>query len=193
MKNICVFTGSNGGARVDYSLAARALGRELAERGMRLVYGGGRVGLMGVIADEVLAQGGQVLGVVPQSLVDKEVAHKGLTELRIVGTMHERKALMADHSDGFIAMPGGFGTLDEFFEIITWAQLGLHRKPCGFLNVAGYYDPLLRFIDHSVAEGFVRREHAGSIVVAASGGELLGKMATHRPPVVEKWIARSDT
>jgi uncharacterized protein (TIGR00730 family) len=193
MKNICVFTGSNGGARVDYSLAARELGREMVARGMRLVYGGGRVGLMGVIADEVLARGGEVLGVTPQSLVDKEVAHVGLTELRIVNTMHERKAMMADHSDGFIAMPGGFGTLDEFFEIITWAQLGLHRKPCGFLNVAGYYDPLLAFIDHSVAEGFVRREHAASIVVASSGGELLEKMATHRPPVVEKWIARSDT
>lgn len=193
MQNVCVFTGSNGGARVDYSLAARELGREMAGRGMRLVYGGGRVGLMGVIAGEVLARGGRVLGVTPRALVEKEVVHTGLTELRVVDTMHERKALMADHADGFIAMPGGFGTLDEFFEILTWAQLGLHRKPCGFLNVAGYYDPLLRFVEHAVAEGFVRREHAALIAVAASAAELLDRMAAHRPPVVEKWIARADT
>jgi uncharacterized protein (TIGR00730 family) len=193
MKNVCVFTGSNGGARGDYPLAARALGRELVARGMGLIYGGGRVGLMGVIADEVLARGGRVLGVTPQALVEKEVIHTGLSDLRVVNTMHERKALMADHADGFVAMPGGFGTLDEFFEIVTWAQLGLHRKPCGFLNVAGYYDPLLRFIEHSVAEGFVRREHAAGIAVAAEPGELLERMAAHRPPRVEKWIERADT
>ena len=193
MQSVCVFTGSNGGARADYSLAARELGREMVARGMGLVYGGGRVGLMGVIADEVLAQGGRVLGVTPRALVEKEVVHAGLTELRVVDTMHERKALMADHAGGFIAMPGGFGTLDEFFEIITWAQLGLHRKPCGLLNVAGYYDPLLRFVGHAVAEGFVRREHAAFIAVAASPAELLDRMAAHRPPLVEKWIARADT
>lgn len=193
MKSVCVFTGSNGGARVEYSLAARALGREMVARDMILVYGGGRVGLMGVIADEVLANGGRVLGVTPHALVEKEVIHTGLTDLRVVDTMHERKALMADNADGFIAMPGGFGTLDEFFEVLTWAQLGLHRKPCGFLNVAGYYDPLIRFIDHAVAEGFVRREHSDYIVVAPSPAELLDRMATHRPAVVEKWIERADT
>jgi uncharacterized protein (TIGR00730 family) len=193
MKSVCVFTGSNFGARASYAAAARDLGHLLAARGMGLVYGGGRVGLMGVIAEAVLERGGHVLGVTPQSLVEKEVVHLGLSDLRVVDTMHERKALMADHADGFIAMPGGFGTLDEFFEIITWAQLGLHRKPSGFLNVDGYFDPLIRFIDHSVVEGFVRREHAASIVVSASPTELLERMATHRPPVVEKWIARADT
>jgi len=192
MKSVCVFTGSNGGARTEYAQAARDMGRVLAERGWRLVYGGGCVGLMGVLAEELLAAGGEVIGVIPESLVAKEVAHHGVTELKVVKTMHERKALMADLSDGFVAMPGGFGTLDEFFEIVTWAQLGLHRKPCGLLNVHGYFDALLGFLAHAVQEGFVRREHHAMIIVADSPKALLDRMEKHQPPSVEKWIARAE-
>ena len=192
MKSLCVFTGSNSGTKTEYAQAARDMGRVLAERGMRLIYGGGCVGLMGVLAEELLGAGGEVIGVIPESLVAKEVAHHGVTELKVVKTMHERKALMADLSDGFVAMPGGFGTLDEFFEIVTWAQLGLHRKPCGLFNVHGYFHPLLGFLAHAVQEGFVRREHHAMITVADSAGALLDLMEKHQPPVVEKWIARAQ-
>jgi hypothetical protein len=188
MKNICVFAGSSTGVRKEYSAAARDLGRALAERDLGVVYGGGHVGLMGQLADEALACGGRVIGVITEELLAKEVGHRGLTELRVVKTMHERKAAMADLSDGFIALPGGFGTLDELFEAITWAQLGIHRKPCGLLNVHGYFDRLLAFVDHSVAEGFVRREYRDMLCVATNAAGLLDLMAAHRPPVVEKWI-----
>src|ERR671932_40439 len=147
MRRLCVYAGSNAGARPEYARAAEELARELVARGIGLVYGGGRVGLMGVLADTVLAGGGEAIGVIPQALVDREVGHQGLTELRVVGSMHERKALMAELADAFVALPGGYGTWEEFFEIVTWVQLGLHPKPCGLLNVAGYYDPLLALAD----------------------------------------------
>ena len=188
MENICVFCGSSTGSRKEYTSAAQELGRALAERDLGLVYGGGHVGLMGQLADAVLEAGGRVTGVITEALLAKEVGHKGLTELRVVKTMHERKSAMADVASGFIAMPGGFGTLDEFFEAITWAQLGIHRKPCGLLNVARYFDGLLSFVDHAVEEQFVRREYRDMLCVAQAGGPLLDLMARQRPPVVEKWI-----
>jgi uncharacterized protein (TIGR00730 family) len=192
MKSLCVFTGSSHGVRAEYAETARDLGRTLAERGISLVYGGGRVGLMGVIADAVLTSGGNVIGVIPEALMAKEVGHGAVSELRVVKTMHERKALMADLSEGFVAMPGGWGTLDEFFEILTWAQLGLHRKPCGMLNVASYFDPLLAFLDYAVAEGFVRPQHRAMICVSGKPPDLLDLLADHKPPVVEKWIDRAE-
>jgi uncharacterized protein (TIGR00730 family) len=193
VKAVCVFTGSSLGARPEYQTAAAALGRTLAGRGLGLVYGGARVGLMGTVADAALAAGGSVIGVIPQALVAKELAHAGLTELRVVGSMHERKAMMADLADGFVALPGGWGTLEEFFEVLTWAQLGLHRKPCGLLNVGGYFDGLLEFADHAAAEGFVRREHRQMISVADAPAVLLDRLAAHQPPLVEKWIDRAAT
>ncbi len=188
MKRVCVFAGSSAGARADYVTAAAELGRVLAARGIGLVYGGARVGLMGAVADAVLADGGEVIGVIPQSLVEKEVAHTGLTDLRIVTSMHQRKALMADLSDAFIALPGGWGTLDEMFEILTWAQLGLHRKPCGLLNAEGYFDRLLAFLDHTIEEGFVRREYGSLLSISAAPASLLDAMQAQTPPTVEKWI-----
>ena len=188
MRNICVFAGSSTGSRTEYTDAARELGRALAQRDIGVVYGGGHVGLMGQLADAALESGGRVIGVITEALLAKEVGHRGLTELRVTKTMHERKATMADMSDGFVALPGGFGTLDEFFEALTWAQLGIHRKPCGLLNVAGYFDGLLAFIDHSVEEAFVRREYREMLSVSPTAGGLLDLMARHRPPVVEKWI-----
>jgi uncharacterized protein (TIGR00730 family) len=192
MKNVCVFAGSSSGARPEYAAGARDLGRALAASGIGLVYGGAHVGLMGSLANEVLGAGGRVVGVMPESLVAKEVAHKGLTELHVVKTMHERKAMMSDLSDGFVALPGGMGTLDELFEIVTWAQLGMHVKPCGMLNVEGYFDGLLAFIEHSVAERFVRPEHGSMILVGRTAGELLDAMSAYRAPIVEKWIEREQ-
>jgi uncharacterized protein (TIGR00730 family) len=193
IKRICVFAGSNAGARTEYRARARELGRMLAERDIGLVYGGARVGLMGVIADAALAAGGSVTGVMPSMLVAKEVAHNGLTDLRVVSSMHDRKALMSDLSDGFIALPGGWGTWEEFFEVLTWSQLGLHQKPCGLLNVDGYFDRLLSFIEHSIDEGFVKREYRTMISVAASPGALLDAFVSYRPAVVEKWIDLAST
>jgi hypothetical protein len=157
-----------------------------------MVYGGGHVGLMGVVADAMLARGGEVIGVIPHSLAMKEVAHTGLTDLRIVSTMHERKMLMSDLADAFIALPGGFGTLDEFCEIITWAQLGMHRKPCGLLNVQGFFDPFLSFIDHAVTEGFVRPIHRDIVLVDAEPDRLLDTMQSYHMPFVAKWIKREE-
>ncbi|MGE4054441.1 MAG: TIGR00730 family Rossman fold protein, partial [Vicinamibacterales bacterium] len=188
MKRICVFAGSSVGARPQYGDAARALGRALTARGLGLVYGGARVGLMGLLADEVLAGGGEAIGVIPRALADREVAHNGLTALHLVGSMHERKALMSDLSDGFVAIPGGWGTLEEWFEVLTWVQLGLHQKPCGLLNVAGYFDGLLRFLDQMVTERFVRLEQSSLVIAATAPGELLDRMETQVMPVVEKWI-----
>jgi len=182
MTRVCVFAGSSSGVRPEYMAAATDLGRVLAARGIGLVYGGARVGLMGAVADAVLTGGGEVTGVIPRSLVEKEVAHSGLTELRVVTTMHERKALMADLSDAFIALPGGWGTLDEFFEILTWAQLGLHCKPCGVLNVQGYFDRLLSFLDHSVEQGFVRREYGALLAVSDDPSTLLDALRAQTPP-----------
>jgi len=181
MRRICVFAGSSPGGRPGYRTAAEALGRTLATRGVGLVYGGARVGLMGTLADAVLAGGGQVIGVIPEALVAKEVAHNGLTELRVVFSMHERKAAMADLSDGFIAIPGGWGTLEELFEVLTWGQLGLHQKPCGLLNVENYFDGLLSFTDHMVNEGFVRRENSAMISVSNDPAALVECWPPTRP------------
>jgi uncharacterized protein (TIGR00730 family) len=167
--------GSRHGSRADYAEAATTLGRELVGRGYGLVYGGGNVGLMNVVADSVLELRGNVIGVIPDSLVSKEVAHRALTELRVVGSMHERKALMAELSDGFIAMPGGIGTMEEFFEVLSWAQLGLHEKPCGLLNVSGYYDPLIQFLDQAVSQDFIKPKHRALLIVERQPAKLLDR------------------
>jgi len=190
MKRLCVYSGSSAGNRDDYTDAARELALTLAGRGIGLVYGGAHVGLMGTLADTMLAAGGDVIGVIPQSLVDKEVAHRGLPDLRIVNSMHERKALMADLSDGFIALPGGWGTLEELFETVTWAQLGLHHKPCGLLNVCSYFDGLVAFVTHAVREGFLRQAHADALLIATSPASLLAAFDDYRPATVAKWIDR---
>ena len=187
MKRICVFCGSNAGARSEYAEAARALATVLAERKLGIVYGGGNVGLMGVLADAALARGGEVIGVIPQKLVDKEVAHRGVTELLVVGTMHERKALMNELSDAFIALPGGFGTLDEFFEVLTWAQLGFHGKPCALLNVAGYYDGMLAMLDHAVTERFLRPAHRQLVIADTDPLRLLQRLSDFVPAPKGKW------
>ena len=192
MKHICVFCGSNQGAKPGYKAAAQALGQALVKRGLGLVYGGSHVGLMGTIADSVLAAGGTAIGVIPQALVNKELAHQGLTELHIVGSMHERKALMADLSDGFIALPGGFGTFEEFCEVLTWAQLGFHQKPCGLLNVDGYYNTLIAMFDHATEEQFVRPAHRSLVLEAQDPDRLLDKLATYEPITVQKWIDRKE-
>jgi len=194
LKRLCVFAGSSPGARIEYRAAAEALGRALAQRGIGVVYGGGGVGLMGVLADAALAGGGEVIGVIPHSLVAREVAHGGLADLRVVASMHERKALMADLSDGFVALPGGWGTLEEFFEVLTWAQLGLHSKPCGLLNVGGYFDGLLAFLNHAVDERFVRAENGGLVIVATSVEDMLAQLDRYEPPPsTGKWIDRAST
>jgi uncharacterized protein (TIGR00730 family) len=194
MKGICVFAGSNIGARPEYRAAAEELGRALARRHVKVVFGGGQVGLMGVLADAVLAGHGHVTGVIPEAMVAREIAHTGLSDLRIVSSMHERKAVMADLADAFVALPGGWGTLEEFFEVLTWAQLGLHRKPCVLLNIAGYFDGLLSFLEHSIDQQFVRRENGALVLVASSVNELLDELDRYHPPAVaEKWIDRAST
>jgi uncharacterized protein (TIGR00730 family) len=169
------------------------MGALLADSGVGLVYGGGKVGLMGILADAVLARRGYVIGVIPRALVEKEIAHEGLTDLRIVESMHERKAMMAELSDAFVAMPGGFGTVEEFIEVLTWSQLGLHAKPCGLLNVDGYFDPLLRFFEHAVREGFVREDHARLVLSAPDPARLMRKLNAWRPSSTPRWIRRMDT
>lgn len=190
IQRVCVFCGSNGGARPEYLEAAVKLGQNLTARSIGLVYGGAGVGLMGAVADAVLNAGGEVIGVMPRSLVEREVAHRKLRDLRVVGSMHERKVLMAELADAFIALPGGLGTLEEFFEVWTWAQLGEHSKPLGMLNVAGYYDPLLVFFDHLVNERFIRPEHRAMVLVEEDCGTLIARFASYSPPVVSKWIDR---
>ena len=179
--------------RESYAVAAGDLGRTLAAGNIRLVYGGGHVGLMGALADAVLHGGGRVVGVIPRHLVDKELAHSGLTELIVVHSMHERKQRMADLADAFVALPGGIGTFEELLEIMTWAQLGLHTKPIGILDVAGYYRPLVALLDNAVREGFLQNEHVQGIVVATDAAELLQRLAQARPPQVPKWLDRSET
>jgi uncharacterized protein (TIGR00730 family) len=193
MRRVCIFCGSNNGARTVYVDAAGAMGAALARRHIGLVYGGGRVGLMGVVADAVMAGGGEVIGVIPEALVAKEVAHEGLPDLRVVGSMHERKALMAELADAFVALPGGYGTLEEFCEVVTWAQLGLHRKPCGLLNVGGFYDRLLALFDHAVAEHFVRPAHRALVLEERDPEHLLDLLVSYRPPTLEKWLDRDET
>ena len=193
MKSVCVYCGSNEGRLPVYAEAARSLGRALVERGLDLVYGGASVGIMGVLADTVLGLGGRVTGVMPESIVRKEVAHRGLTELHVTSSMHERKMMMAELSDAFVALPGGIGTLEEVFEAWTWAQLGLHAKPCGLLNVAGYYDGLIAFLDHTVAERFVKEANRSMLIVSDDPSDLLDRFAGYRPPAVEKWIRKGET
>jgi uncharacterized protein (TIGR00730 family) len=191
-RRICVFCGSNSGINQTYAAAAVDVGRLLSGRGIELVYGGGNIGLMGILADTVLASDGHVIGVIPESLMAKEVGHAGLTELRIVKSMHERKALMADLSDAFIAMPGGFGPFEEFCEVVTWSQLGIHAKPCGLLNVEGYYDSLLALFDHAVNEGFLRHENRRLVMEDSDPTRLLNKMAGFVASTPEKWIDKSQ-
>jgi uncharacterized protein (TIGR00730 family) len=193
MKRICVFCGSSIGAKKSYEDAARAMGQSLVKKGIGLVYGGGRVGLMGIIADSVMEAGGNAIGVIPEALVSRELAHNGLTELRVVVSMHERKALMAELSDAFIALPGGFGTFEEFCEVLTWSQLGLHRKPCGLLNVDGYYNSLLSLFDHAVEELFVRPEHRAIVIEEQDPDRLLEIISIYKPPKLDKWIDRDET
>jgi uncharacterized protein (TIGR00730 family) len=194
MTRICVFCGSLQGARPVYAEAARAIATELARRGLGLVYGGGRVGLMGVVADTVLAAGGEAIGIIPRGLASKELAHTGLTELRLVESMHERKATMSTLSDAFVALPGGLGTLEETLEVLTWVQLGIHDKPVGVLNVDGYFDPLLKLLANAVREGFLRREYFDLLLFDDAPSELLDRLAVWRPPAVRRaWLAPSET
>ncbi len=188
MKSVAVYCGSSSGNQEIYTRQAREMGRELARRDLTLVYGGGCVGLMGTIANAVLAEGGRVIGVIPGFLADKELAHKGCTELHIVDTMHQRKLLMADLAGGFVAMPGGFGTLEELFEVLTWGQLGLHGKPVGLLNTQGFYDTLLALLNHMSAEAFLRPETRGQVLQHANAAALLDAMAQHQPARLEKWL-----
>ena len=190
---MCVFCGSSFGARAVYRAGAEAFGALLARRQIELVYGGARAGLMGALADAVLAGGGQVIGVIPEALMGRELAHRGLTDLRIVGSMHERKALMASLSDGFVALPGGIGTLEELFEVWTWSQLGLHAKPCALLDVDGFYGGLAAFMDHVVEQGFLKPQQRQALIVEADAAALLGRMASYRPEPVRKWIDGSES
>ena len=194
MKRVCVFCGSSAGERPAYADAARTLAGELVRRKLGLVYGGGSVGLMGALADAALAQGGEVIGVIPGPLASRELAHGGLTELRVVASMHERKSTMASLVDGFIALPGGLGTLEETLEILTWAQLGIHRKPVGVLNVEGYYDGLLRLLTHAMREGFVRPDYFALLLFADTPAEMLDRFAAWQPPELPRaWLAPSQT
>ena len=190
MKRLCVYCGSAPGNSPQFTAAARQLGEAVAERGIELVYGGARVGLMNEVASAALAKGGTVIGVLPRFMSSRELAHESLTELHVVETMHQRKQLMAELSQGFVALPGGFGTFEEIFEAMTWAQLHLHRFPCALLNVDGYYDNLVRFLDDAVNSGFVRRDLRDSLIVATGIAELFDGFASHRPAPGEKWISR---
>jgi uncharacterized protein (TIGR00730 family) len=193
LSSICVFCGSNAGSQAAYLEAAEAVGRGLAQRGVRVVYGGGKVGMMGAVADAARAAGGEVVGVIPQAIFDLEIGHTGLDDLRVVGSMHERKALMAELSDAFIALPGGVGTLEELFEVYTWAQLGIHSKPLGLIDVADYYQPLVAFLDHAVQERFLRPETRTLLAVSDGLDDLLAQLAAWEPVAVHKWIDLDQT
>ncbi len=192
MRALCVFCGANFGRRPAYREAAQRLGDLLAHRGITLVYGGGNVGLMGALADAALAGGGRVIGVIPRALVEKEIAHQGLSEMRVVGSMHERKAMMADLADAFLTLPGGFGTWDEFCEALTWSQLGLQTKACAFLNVEGYYDALLALTERAAEDGFIRSEHRELLLVGDDVAELLDRLRDYEVPYVPKWVGRAE-
>jgi uncharacterized protein (TIGR00730 family) len=193
MKNVCVYCGSNPGKLPEYREAALVLGRELAGRGLGLVYGGASVGIMGAVADAVLERGGKAVGIIPFSLATKEVSHDGLDQLIVVDSMHERKAKMAELSDGFIALPGGWGTIEEIFEMLTWAQLGFHEKPCGLLNVASYYDHLFTFLENAIEQQFVKEEYRPMIIMEETPGVLLNRFGEYQAPKVKKWIGPEET
>jgi uncharacterized protein (TIGR00730 family) len=193
MKSVCVYCGSAFGSKPVYARATQAFGRALVNAGLTLVYGGGRVGLMGTIADEVLAAGGRVIGVIPELLVDKEVGHTGLSELHVVPDMHQRKKMMADLSDAFVALPGGAGTLEELFEIYTWAQLGYHKKAIGLYNIGGYYDPLITMLEHTVDEGFMQRAYLDTLQIDTDSSALIDKLKHYRPASVDKWTAKAES
>ena len=192
MKNICVYCGSSPGRQPQYLAAAESLAAELVERDIGLVYGGASIGIMGALADAVLAGGGRVTGIIPHALANREVAHPGLSELLVVGSMHERKALMEDLSDGFIALPGGLGTLEELFEILTWSQLGFHRKPCGLLDVTGYFRHLIAFLDHSVAEQLLQPQYRAMLLEAVDPARLLALMRDYQAPEMDQRISRDQ-
>jgi uncharacterized protein (TIGR00730 family) len=193
MRSVSVFCGSSAGIDPRFAQAASEFGALLAKEEITLVYGGGHVGLMGILADAVLANGGKVIGVIPRALWDREVGHRNVTELHVVETMHERKAMMASLADAFVALPGGLGTLEEIFEVWTWAQLGIHDKPCGFLDVLGYYSPLLTFLDRAVDAGFVRPQHRAMAIVDDDSSSLLRRMAEYEPPRVTKWVTAQES
>jgi uncharacterized protein (TIGR00730 family) len=193
INSICVYCGSSSGRIEAYGSAGCALAKSLVSRNIRLVYGGAGIGIMGMVADQVLKLGGQAIGVIPKALAHKEVAHKNLTELHVTQSMHERKMLMAELSDGFIALPGGIGTLEELFEIWTWAQLGFHNKPCGLLNVEGYYDSLIGFLDHVLAEQFVKKDHHAMLIVETNPDALLDRYINYQPPVIRHWVGKDET
>jgi hypothetical protein len=191
VRNLCVFCGSSSGSQPLYAQTAQQIGQLLSQRNIGLVYGGADVGLMGLMADACLSQGGRVIGVMPRALVDKEIAHRGLTELHVVDSMHERKALMADLADAFIALPGGYGTWEEFCEVLTWSQLGLHRKACALLNVNGYYDPLLAMANRAMEDGFLRDVHRKLLLADSDPSRLLDRLNNYSVPIVDKWMDRS--
>ncbi|MFC0402728.1 TIGR00730 family Rossman fold protein [Paraburkholderia rhizosphaerae] len=192
MKAVCVYCGSSNGAKPVYGEAVQAFGRALVEADLSLVYGGGKVGLMGMIADSVMAAGGRAIGVIPELLVDKEIGHHGLTELHVVPDMHQRKKMMADLSDAFVALPGGAGTLEELFEVFTWSQLGYHHKPVAVLNIAGFYDPLIAMLDHTVREGFTQRTYFDTLQIDSDPTALIGKLQRYRPLSRDKWSQHRD-
>jgi uncharacterized protein (TIGR00730 family) len=192
LTSLCVYCGSSSGRIDAYAAAARTLAQAMVERGIRLVYGGASVGIMGTVADEVLRLGGTAVGVIPEALMRKELAHAGLTELHVTPSMHARKTLMAELADGFVALPGGIGTMEEIFEIWTWGQLGLHRKPCGLLNVAGYYDALIAFLDHATGEQFVRPDQRRMLVVESAPAVLLDRLTTYAPPELSRWVGPGE-
>jgi uncharacterized protein (TIGR00730 family) len=193
MRRLCVFCGSNPGHDPAHRALAGAVGRFFAQQGIGIVYGGGRIGLMGALADAALAANGEVIGVIPQALVDREIGHPGVTELQVVGSMHERKALMADLADAFVALPGGIGTLEELFEMWTWGQLGLHQKPCGLIEVSDFFAPLLTFLDRLVVTGFVKPEHRAMLLEASSPEDLLTRILAYQPPEITKWITPAES
>jgi len=193
INSICIYCGSSPGRHEAYGAAARDLAEALVSRNIRLIYGGAGIGIMGTVADRVLQLGGEAIGVIPKALAHKEVAHPNLTELHVTQSMHERKMLMAELADGFIALPGGIGTLEELFEIWTWAQLGFHQKPCGVLNVAGYYDALITFLDHVAAEQFVKPHHRDMLMVEADPNLLLDRYVNYQPPAVKLWLSKDET
>jgi uncharacterized protein (TIGR00730 family) len=192
METVCVFCGSRDGSRPSYKAAAERMGATLARRGLGLVYGGGQVGMMGALADAALKEGGKVVGVIPKALVRREDAHTGISELHVVGSMHERKKLMADLSDGFVALPGGYGTLEEFLEVLSWAQLGIHQKPCGLLDVDGFFESLSSLFDKAVVEGFVSPDHRSLVLMEKDPQLLLDTMHRYAPPKTKKWVGRQD-